>query len=371
MKVALVHDYLNQYGGAERVLECLIEMFPDAPIYTLLYDAERTGGRFRGKTIRTSFLDFPFIWRHHRWFLPLMPLAARSLDLGSDFDLIISDTAGYGKGIRYNPRKTRHLSYIHTPLRYAWETGDYVGMRFGRALGKIATGFVYPVARYLKWWDRRVGQRPDLLLANSKFIAEKILAYYGRDARVVYPPVDQDKFFYEGKIAPQDHYLAIGRLLHYKRFDLIIEAFKGLDRKIIIIGSGPEEGKLRRLSSGMANIEFHPFISDESELRKIYASARALIFPHVEDFGLVAAEAAMCGTPIVAYGVGGAKEIVEDGVSGVWFSEPTPLALQKAILRLEGLAFDRRAIAKSAIRFSKEGFIAGFREALKGWNKRF
>ncbi|TSC81882.1 MAG: glycosyl transferase family protein [Parcubacteria group bacterium Gr01-1014_19] len=293
MKVALVHDYLNQYGGAERVLECLMEMFPDAPVFTLMHDREKTDSRFAGRVERTSFLDFPFARRHHRLFIPLMPLAAKTINLGSEFDLIISDTAGFAKGIRYDHRNTQHISYIH--------------------------------------------------------------------ARVIYPPVDTSVFYHDEdtrKRKGAGYYLAVGRLLHYKKFDLVIDAFHKLGFPLKIVGSGAEAEKLKAQCKKLnaENIELLPFVEDEKELRKLYNGAKALIFPQVEDFGLVAAEAQACGLPVIAFAEGGATEIVEHGKTGILFPQQSVESLVGAVELFEKKRFQRKAIAASAQRFSKKQF---------------
>ncbi len=358
MRVALVHDYLNQYGGAERVLECLMEMFPDAPVFTLMHDREKTADRFAGRVERTSFLDFPFARRHHRLFIPLMPLAAKTINLGSDFDLIISDTAGFAKGIRYDHRNTQHISYIHTPLRYAWEQKEY--------LGGIMTNFQLAISRpllgFLRDWDYRAGKRPNVLIANSKFIAKKIKEYYGRPARVIYPPVDTSVFYLDSESnkskAKSNYYLAVGRLLHYKKFDLVIEAFKKIGLPLKIVGSGVEASNLATMIKKLEakNIELLPFMEDEKELRQLYNGAKALIFPQVEDFGLVAAEAQACGLPVIAYADGGATEIVEHGRTGILFPQQSVESLIGAVELFKKKRFQRRVIAASARRFSKEHF---------------
>ncbi len=351
MKVALVHDYLNQYGGGERVLEVLMEMFPEAPVYTILHDEAKTGGRFAGRVKGASFLNFQLARDYHRLFIPLMPLAAKSLALGDRYDLIISDTAGFAKGISYDSSATKHLSYIHTPLRYAWETKDYFNNR-------IFTSVFAPAFKYLKNWDRAAAMRPDCLLANSEFIARKVKDYYGRDARVVYPPVDK-KIFYRERAAAKDrdYYLAAGRLLHYKRFDLIVDAFAGSGLPLKIVGAGPEKNRLvaRAAELKASNITFLPFVSDD-ELRRLYCGAKALVFPQVEDFGLVAAEAQACGTPIIAYAAGGAKEIVSDGMTGVLFYSQTTEHLVAAVREFEKRKFNRQKIAAAGKRFAKEEF---------------
>ncbi len=406
MKVALVHDYLNQYGGGERVLEALMEMFPDAPVYTLMYDEQAMRGRFRGRVRGTSFLDFPFARRHHRLFIPLMPLAVRAMTLDDHYDLIISDSAGFAKGMarirRIRPigriKPMRHISYIHTPLRYVWEQKEYLSGLISHFSLLIAR----PLLNYLKHWDYRAGQKPDALIANSKFIAEKIRRYYGREAEVIYPPVDTAKFCFaadsrgldaparrstgEGGDERGQYYLAVGRLLHYKRFDLVIDAFEKLRKepafarapagkqmansKLLIVGEGPEKEKLERQTANRKNIELLPFIENEDELRRLYAGARALLFPQVEDFGLVAAEALACGTPVIAYAAGGAREMIEDGQDGVLFHEQTAEALAAAVRKFETMTFDRAAIARRAARFSKERFVKEFTKAIESLTTR-
>lgn len=355
MKIALVHDYLNQYGGAERVLETLAEMFPQAPIYTLLYDEAKTFGRFRGRVRKTSFLDWPVVARRHRLFIPLLPLAASLLRIPDEYDLIVSSTAGYAKGVSCG--NVKHVAYCHTPLRYAWEP-DYLTTKLGAGL--LVRAALAPLLWYLRRWDYRAGQKPDALLANSRFIAEKIRHAYGREAEVVHPPVDLARFYPDPSVSrglpgQGEHYLAAGRMLHYKRFNLVIDAFNELGLPLTVVGDGPELEKLRRAAK--SNISFLPFESDTDKLRKLYSSAKAFIFPQVEDFGLVAAEALACGTPVIAYDAGGAKEIVEDGRNGILFSAQTPEALVAAVRRFGTKSFNPVAVAASAERFSKEEFV--------------
>ncbi|MEK9186265.1 MAG: glycosyltransferase, partial [Patescibacteria group bacterium] len=189
MRVALIHDYLNQYGGGERVLEVLMEMFPEAPIYTLLYDPEKTFGKFMNREVKTSILDFPEARKNHRPFIPLMPVAMKTLSIDGDYDLIISDTAGFAKGIGIKSN-IKHISYVHTPLRYAWEQETYLNGLISHFLFLISK----PILNWLRDWDYKAGQKPDVLLANSQFIAGKIKNYYNRNASVIYPPVDTKKF---------------------------------------------------------------------------------------------------------------------------------------------------------------------------------
>jgi len=340
-------------------------MFPSAPVYTLLYDKNKTLSRFEHRVRGTSVLDSWLVRKRHRWFLPLMPMAIWGMNLGREYDLIISDTAGYGKGITYNSKTTKHIAYCHTPLRYAWETADYVKAKFGNFVGPLAAAAVSPVAWYLRKWDYWAGQRPELLLANSKFIADKIAKHYERAAAVVYPPVDLDQFYAEPGLGTRNYYLAIGRLLHYKRFDLIIAAFRELRRPLLIVGDGPEEKKLKALARDAKNIYFAPFVASEAELRRLYQNARAVVFSHAEDFGLVLAEAQACGTPIVAYAIGGANEIVAGETAGVLYYQQEKTALVKAILTFEAMNFDGQKISQLAERFSRGNFEAGLRAAIR------
>ncbi len=354
MKTAILHDYLNQYGGAERVLEALLDLFPDARIHTLIYSRERTCGRFHRNVYRTSFLDFPFARRNHRAFIPFMPIAARTLALHEDYDLVISDSAGFAKGIPCPPG-VFHLSYCYTPLRYAWELDHY----FANPIFKTV---FRPAFDYLRSWDFAAAKRPDAFLAVSGFIAGKIRNCYGRDAEVVYPPVDYNRFRFDPALQrsagrPQ-HFLAAGRLMHYKKFDLVIDAFLRLRRPRFIVGIGPEKETLEKRTAGAGNIRFLEAVEDR-DLHALYSTARAFIFPQVEDFGLVAAEAQACGCPVIAYRAGGALEIVEDGLTGVFFDSQTPEAIVEAVRRADSLSFDRKTIARISRRFSVDRFRQG------------
>ena len=379
MRIALAHDYLNQWGGAERVLEVLAEMFPEAPIYTLLYDEKETFGKFSAKggfasggknrKVITSFLDYPLVRKNHRPFIPLMPLAARFLKLDSDFDLVISSSASFGKGVRLGPN-THHLAYIHTPLRYAWES-DYLPLE----ISGLKRLIYKPLLGYLRRWDYKVAQRPDILIANSHFIASKIKRYYDRDSLVIYPPVDSSVFYppikteeSSSKFKPptKDYFLAIGRFLHYKKFDLVIEVFGELGLPLKIAGRGPEEEKLKKLASAFSNIEFLPFAETTDKVGVLYQNARAVIFPQVEDFGLVAAESVACGTPVIAYNFGGAREIV-NAHSGILFPQQTKKFIIKAIREFieKEADFKPEIVSEQSKKFSKDNFILELRKIIE------
>lgn len=352
MRVALVHDYLNQYGGAERVLETLAEIFPEAPIYTLFYDKEKTHGRFDGRVKETSFLNSSWLMnlvrRNHRPFIPLMPIATAQLNLRDEYDLVLSCTAGFAKGIRYNGH-TFHIAYCHTPLRYAWENNRYFDWNPFLALASA------PAFWYLRNWDFYAAKKPHLMLANSGYIAKKIKDYYCREAQVLHPPVDLKVFYRDRKIKKDGYFLAVGRMLHYKRFDLVIQVFNRINLPLIVAGDGPELPRLKNLAKS-SKIHFLPFVSDENELRYLYNGAEAVIFPQTEDFGLVAAEAQACGTPVIAYAEGGAKEIVEDKKTGILFQHQNPDDLIFAVKKFLLSSFDENYIRESAKKFSKTKF---------------
>ncbi|MBI2013672.1 MAG: glycosyltransferase [Candidatus Colwellbacteria bacterium] len=356
MRVALVHDYLNQFGGAERVLVALSEMFPEAPIYTLFHQPGSQNGHFAGKTIKTSFLNNSLVHKNHRFFVPLMPGAANSINLGDKYDIIISATAGWAKGIRYS--RGFHISYTHSPLRYAWEPQEYLGTLFDESLIKAA----HPIISYLKNWDERMGLKPNMLLANSEFTADKVRKFYGRDVFVVHPPVDTNTFYYDKEepvqklpFSKHEYFLAFGRILHYKKFDLIVKAFNKLNTPLIILGDGPHREKVEQIITS-PNIKLIGNGKHDDEMRKIISGARATIFPQVEDFGLTAAESIACGTPVIAYNKGGQTEIIEDGTNGVLFDEQSPEALIAAIEAFTRFKFNRRTVSKTAKKFSKENF---------------
>jgi glycosyltransferase involved in cell wall biosynthesis len=354
MRVAILHDYLNQYGGAERVLEALLELFPDADLYTLLYDKERTRGVFEGRVTRTSFLDIPLVRRHHRAFIPLMPLAAFCLRSRKPYDLIISSTAGYAKGFRVEG--AYHVCYCLSPLRYAWETIYLEGIPF--TPWPLRRAVLHPLALLFRAWDRQAATRPNVYTADSQFIADKVKTYYGRDAEVIEPPVDTALFHPETIPGSAEYYVMVGRLLYYKRFDIGIQAFNELQKPLKIVGMGPEFMKLKALVRS-PNIEFIANASDD-DLRLLYSNAKALIFPQVEDFGLVAAEAQACGTPVIAFGTGGAAEIVRDRTTGLLFAEQSVGGLVRAVREFEGMKFDRHAIQKHGERFAVREFERRF-----------
>lgn len=347
-KVAFIHDYLVQYGGAERVLQALCELFPRAPIYTLLYDAEATGRVFEGRTIRTSFLQrVPFALRRHRYYPLMMPLAVEQFDFSS-FDIVLSVSHSFAKGVITKPH-TRHISYCLTPPRFLWDSShQYIG-EF--TLPWPLKMFLPPFISYLRVWDANAARRVDEFVAISDFVRERISKYYLRESTVIYPPVSVENFSVSDK--PRDYFLMVGRLVAYKRFDLGIRAAKTLRVPLVIVGDGPEEKRLRHI--GGSSVRFAGKVSDE-RLAELYRGARAVIFPQEEDFGIVPLEAMASGRPVIAFRGGGALETVVEGKTGVFFDEQTPEALIVAMERVSVLAIDPEECRKQAEKFDVEVF---------------
>lgn len=348
MRVALVHDYLNQYGGAERVLEAFCEIWPKAPIFTLIYDKKRTGYAFEGKIIRTSFLQkIPFVKSHHRPFLMLMPLAIESFDF-SKYDLIISDSSSFAKGIITRPNAL-HVCYCHTPTRYAWDDSHKYIREFGypSLIEKTIPFFM----NYLRIWDQAAADRPDFFIANSYFVASRIKKYYRQQSFVISPPVKSD-FFY---IAPKTEkfFLIVARFLPYKRIDIAIEAFNKLGWLLKIVGDGPELSRLQDIAG--PTIEFLGLVSD-AKLRDLYARCQAFIFPQEEDFGITPTEAMASGRPVIAFKGGGALEIVQEGLNGLFFEEQTAESLMAALKRFRAESFNPQKIKEWIVQFDKEIF---------------
>ena len=372
-KVALVHDFLVAYGGAERVLEALMEMFPDAPIYTLLYDKERMGEHFKNRDIRVSWLaKLPkFLKKRYRFFLPFFPVAVESFDL-RDFDLVISSSGAWSKGIvtRLN---TKHIAYLHSPMRYAWDYHEEYLSELG-ARGKLRI-FTRMLMSYLRVWDKQAAERPDAIISNSRFTAVRVKKYYRRESQVIYPPAmelfDKTKTSNPLSISPLEmgrgsrgHFLIVSRLTRSKKVDKAIEAFNKLRLSLVIVGDGPERTRLQ--SQAGENIRFAGFASDE-ELAKLYASARAVIFPSEEDFGMVAAEALSFGTPVIAYEYGGIREIVDPGKTGEFFHAEMPEIIAEGVRRFlqhEG-QYDEAAMKQSVAHLTKKRFQTELREFIE------
>lgn len=362
MRIALVHDYLVQYGGAERVLEVFAEIFPDAPIYTLVYDEKIFKSRFGRKKIYTSFLQsLPLSKSHHRSFPVLMPMAIESFDFSS-YDVVLSDSNSYAKGIISGPG-TLHICYCHTPMRYAWD--DYYSYTENFTFATLIRKAIPLAMNYIRLWDKISADRVDKFIANSNFVAKRINKYYRRSAKVIYPPVNVSFFGQDKKIKKENYFLIVGRLIPYKRFDLVIGAFNILGFPLKIIGDGPEAQRLKKTAK--PNIEFLGWRSD-AEVRDYYALARAFLFPQEEDFGIVALESLASGTPVIAYRGGGALEIIKEGLNGIFFDAQGVDAIVGAVRKFEDSNFDGEEIKNSVKSFDKEIFKKKIKEFVeKEW----
>lgn len=350
MKVALVHDHLvAQLGGAERVLKIFHELFPEAPIFTLLYDKRRFDSFFPSAQIRTSFLqNFPFTLLKYQWLLPFMPTATEQYDL-SDFDVVLSSSSAFSKGI-ITKSTTLHISYCHTPTRYLWtDTQSYV--RELKIPRLIKRGLPFLLSR-LRVWDRVAADRVDRFIANSKTVQERIKKYYRRKSDIIYPPVETKKFFISD--APGDYFLAGGRLVSYKRFDIIVEAFNNVGLKVKIFGTGPEYKTLRNLAKKQ-NIEFVGQVTDEQRAQ-LYSKCLAFVNPQEEDFGITTIEAMASGRPVIALAAGGALETILDGITGTFFYDQDWPALADAIIRFHSQDYSSERIREYSMQFDVDQF---------------
>lgn len=357
MKIALVHDYLVQYGGAERVLECFTELFPEAPIYTLVYDQASMRGAFKNKRIYTSYLQkFPLARRRHRLLPPLMPSAIEQFDF-SRYEVVLSDSSSFAKGVITNP-ETLHICYMHTPMRYAWDDCQKYTEEFG--FPRFIKRIVPFVMNYIRLWDRISADRVDKFIANSNFVAQRIKKYYRKEAMVINPPVSVDNFFISER--QEDYFLMVGRLIAYKRHDIAIRAFNKLKLPLKIIGEGPELKNLKKIAG--PTIEFLGRVA-EKDLPEYYSRCQAFIFPQEEDFGIVAIEALASGRPLIAFRGGDIPEHMEAGISGVFFEEQKVEDIIRAVERFRGMKFDPQLIRERSLKFDREIFKARIEEYLK------
>jgi len=358
LKVAIVHDFLLRLGGAERVLAALAELYKNAPIYTLLYDEKTTWKEFPHERIRPSGLQkLPrFIRNNHRYLIGMMPRALEAWDF-SEYDLVISSNTALSHGI-VTPSHTMHISYIHSPMRFAWDwTHEYLK---NESLLKRAAGAL--LLKKLRLWDQYASDRPDHLIANSRNIQRRIHKYYRRDAAVVYPPVDIERFSPAKR--RENYFVMISNLTPYKRVDLAIYLFNKIGRRLVIIGDGPQRDFLKSIAG--PNIEFQGFLSD-TESAAILSKAQALIFPGEEDFGIVPVEAMACGVPVLALRRGGVQESVIEGVTGEFFDEANVASMEAGLARLilNLKKYDRNVIRARAEEFSKANFLSRMRYVIR------
>lgn len=367
MKVNLVHDWLIDFGGAEKVLEALVEAFNPIKIYTLFYNNKNfSNSIISKKEIITSFLDKNFVKKRYRNFLPLFPFAIEQFDLEEN-DVLISSSHCVAKGII--PKSNQiHICYCHTPLRYAWDQ-SYDYLKFLNLEKGIKGFFVKIILHYLRIWDESSSKRVDYFISNSNFVGERIKKFYKRESVTIYPPCEVEPL--KEEVKKDEFFVFASRLVHYKRADLIVEVFNELKIPLKVIGDGPHYKELKRKSSH--NIEFLGHLKKE-DLRRQIASARALIFPAIEDFGIISVEAQSLGTPVIALGKGGSLETVVplekdnfEKATGIFFEEQKKESLQKAIeiFLKEEKKFDKNVLLKNSERFSKERFIKEFSQYVR------
>lgn len=365
LKVALIHDHLAQDGGAEKVLKVLADMFPAAPIYTLLYEKKNANKYFKNRRIETSIIQkLPGGIKHYQWYMPFMPMAVEFFDL-KGYDLVISDASAFAKGVITSP-ETLHICYCHTPTRYIWsDTHQYINeLKYNKYFKKL----ISLILNYIRMWDRMAADRVDKYIANSYAVKKRITKYYKNDSKVIYPPVDINNFKISENI--EDYFLIGGRLAPYKRVDIVVEAFKKTGKKLKIFGSGVDEKRLRKIAGDFTNIEFLGRVSDE-DLPALYAKCQAFINPQEEDFGITTVEAMAAGRPVVAYRKGGALEIIKEGITGIFFNKQTAEAIVEAISSFDSSKFSPQEIRQHAEKFSIERFKTEIGEFIKEEYKKF
>jgi glycosyltransferase involved in cell wall biosynthesis len=345
MNVALVHDWLTGMRGGEKCLEVLCELFPDAPIYTLLHNKGTMSPLIESKKIVTSFIDsLPKKTEKYRSYLPLFPVAMEQFDF-SEFDLVISTSHAIAKNAKVRS-DALHICYCHTPMRYVWEMyGQYFGKENAGLLTRAAMRTVRPL---LRSWDVRTAHRVHYYIANSENVRKRIQRYYNREAVVIFPPVDTDQFTLSA--SDEGYFLMVTALVPYKRVDLAIEAFNRSGERLLIVGKGTETEKLKAMAK--SNIEFLGWKIDD-ELSHLYRGCKALIFPGEEDFGIVPLEAMATGKPVVAFGKGGALETVVEGTTGTFFYAQTVESLSESLMKIRTIKFDPAIIRNHAVRFTR------------------
>ena len=351
MRIALVHDYFTQLGGAEKVAEEIACLLPSASIYSTVALKASLPPGLAGRDIHTSWMQrLPFMKKGYRLYFPLYPLGVESLDLTS-YDLVISSSSGYAKGIRTRPDAT-HICYCHTPMRWAWEFDRYSAREKNAQLMRL---LLPQVVKRLQKWDLEASRLPDYFLTNSQTVANRISQFYGRTARVIHPPIDIDRF--RPSDDHQDYYLVLARMVSYKRFDLAIQACTALNRRLIVIGDGPDRARLESLAG--PTVSFLGCVSD-LEVEHYASRCRALIYAGEEDFGMALLEVAAAGRPTIAYRAGGATETIVEGQTGIFFDRQQPGDLAQAILEFERMTWNPSVLRAHAYKFRIEAFQSAF-----------
>lgn len=353
-KIAIVHEWLVNYAGSEKCVESFTNIWPDASVFTLVdfLDKETREIILKGKKAHTSFIQYlPFAKNQHRKYLPLFPKAIESFNL-KDYEIILSSSHSVAKGVR-TKKNQLHICYCHSPMRYAWDEADYYlqGANLNSGLKGI---FAKYILKILREWDIKSAKNVKYFLANSNHIARKINRIYNQHADVIYPPVDTQKFSLATE--KDDYYLTASRLVPYKRIDMIVDAFANmLDKKLVVIGSGPEKEKI--LAKATPNIDVIGY-QDFENLKSYMQKAKAFVFAAEEDFGIIVVESMACGTPVIAFGKGGASETVVDGVTGILFEEQTTDSIINAVNKFEKSNgnFNFSEISKHAEKFNRNNF---------------
>lgn len=365
-KIALIHDFLTAYGGAERVLDVFCEMFPEAPIYTLLHDKEKMRGKFEKREIRTSFLQkFPkFFRKRQKYLLPFLPVAPETFDL-REYDLVLSSSGAWTKGIitRLN---TKHVAYLHSPMRFVWDENEKYLKEQNKKF--FFNFFARNILNYIRIWDRVAAERPDYLISNSKYTQSRVEKYYRRESQIIYPPVEVKT--QNSNLKPGKYFLVVSRLSPYKKIDSVIQAFNKLNLPLIVVGEGQQEKYLRKIAG--ENVKILGW-QKEGRLSEIYSGARAFVFAGVDDFGIAPVEAMNFGLPVLSLRKGGALEIVEEGKTGEFFDVSTAEVIADCVRRfLESEnGYDREYIKKSAERFTRDNFIKNFNDFLEEINSKW
>ncbi len=360
-RVALVHDWLNQMGGAENVLEEFVDLFPGAPVYTSMYGPAKMPDSYRTWTIRTTFMQrLPLVTDRHQAYLPLYPAAFRNTDL-SEFDLILSNKSGFCHGItaRKGQRKALHVCYCLTPTRFLWLYDQY---RQREQIGRLLDLALRPLLALLRRWDYTAAQKVDYFIAISSAVQERIRTIYDRDSVIVHPPVDTQRFSPDPSVPVGDYYLIVSRLIPYKRVDLAVRAFRELPHeRLIVVGSGRARHALEELAG--PNVTFQGWQPGERIL-ELMRGCKAFLFPGLEDFGITPVEAMSTGRPVIAFRGGGALDTVIPGKTGEFFDLQTPEQLKKAIEQFDVHAYDPADCRNQAERFSRESFRRRLLECL-------
>ena len=356
MKIAIVHDYFTQMGGAELVAEEIYNMLPGADMFATVALRDKLPHSLQNVNIHTSWMQYlPKLDKFYRFYFPIYPFAVHSLDLSS-YDLVISSSSGYAKGVRSNPNAI-HVCYCHTPMRWVWSFSSYSSREdFGAGIQLLLP----PLLRALRHWDKGAARQPDHFVANSQVVAERIERAYGRYSEVIAPPIDIQRF----QIASEqgDYFLVLARLVSYKRIDLAVSAFTKLNKKLMVIGTGPAREKLESLAG--PTVHFLGRLSDR-EVEQYVSKCRALIFPGEEDFGMASVEVAAAGRPTIAFRAGGAIETIIENVTGLFFEEQTVESLMKTVVEFDQHSWFPQQIRKHAEGFSREIFRARFKQFLR------